>query len=121
MGKADIGTKDFLKVSEIFAELFNMAVFQGDDGIGPEDLVELDSIADTVLNLAEGQLKFVERARDVRKLARMGMWFRIILGAEGQTDIHYYMPVQNMGYDVIDYETQCKKDQSAGDCRRDCV
>ena len=29
MGKADIGTKDFLKVSEIFAELFNMAVFQG--------------------------------------------------------------------------------------------
>ncbi len=109
MGKADISTKEFLKISEIFAELFNMAVFQGDDGITADDLMELDSVADTALELAEGQLKFVERARDVRKLARMGIWFRIILGAEGQTDIHYYMPVQNMGYDVIDYETQCKK------------
>ncbi len=54
MGKADISTKDFLKVSEIFAELFNVAVFQGDDGITPEDLVELDSVTDTALNLAEG-------------------------------------------------------------------
>lgn len=109
MGKADIGTKDFLKVSEIFAELFNMAVFQGDDGIEPGDLVELDSVADTVLNLAEGQLKFAERARDVKKLAKMGICFRIILGAEGQTDVHYYMPVRNMAYDAADYETQCKK------------
>ena len=109
MGKADISTKDFLKISEIFAELFNMAVFQGDDGIDPEELVELDSVTDTVLNLAQGQLKFVERARDVKKLAKMGICFRIILGAEGQTDIHYYMPVRNMGYDAADYETQCKK------------
>ncbi len=109
MGKADISTKDFLKVSEIFAELFNMAVFQGDDGITPADLVELDSVTDTALNLAEGQLKFVERARDVKKLAKIGIWFRIILGVEGQTDIHYYMPVRNMGYDAADYETQCKQ------------
>lgn len=109
MGKADIGTKDFLKISEIFAELFNMAVFQGDDGIKPEDLMELDSVTDTVLDLAKGQLKFVERARDVKKLARMGVWFRIILGAEGQNDIHYYMPVRNMGYDAGDYETQCRE------------
>ncbi|MCM1048322.1 MAG: Rpn family recombination-promoting nuclease/putative transposase [Clostridiales bacterium] len=109
MGKIDIGTKEFLKISAIFAELFNVAVFQGTGDIRPEDLTELDSVNGKAVELADGQLKFKEKFRDVKKLAKMGVCFRIILGIEEQTDVHYYMPVRCMGYDADAYEHQCNE------------
>lgn len=109
MGKIDIGTKGFLKISEIFAELFNVVVFKGMGRISPEDLEELDSVNDKTLELADGQLEFKEKFRDVKKLAKMGVCFRIILGVEEQTDVHYYMPVRCMAYDAETYEQQCNK------------
>ncbi|MCM1262187.1 MAG: Rpn family recombination-promoting nuclease/putative transposase [Butyrivibrio sp.] len=109
MGKIDIGTKEFLKISDVFAELFNVAVFQGTDYINPDDLEELDSVNGKAVELADGQLKFKEKFRDVKKLAKMGICFRIILGIEEQTEVHYYMPVRCMAYDADAYEHQCNE------------
>lgn len=35
--------------------------------------------------------------------------FQLILGVEGQTDIHYYMPVRCMEIDAVSYSIQCRK------------
>jgi len=35
--------------------------------------------------------------------------FQIILGVEGQADVHYYMPVRCMEIDAVSYSAQCRK------------
>ena len=35
--------------------------------------------------------------------------FQIILGVEGQTGVHYYMPVRCMELDALSYSGQCRR------------
>ena len=109
MGKADKSMKAFLEIPEIFSQLFNVAVFGGKEEIKPEDLSETNPVLDAVLELSENELDYVERVRDVVKTSDFGISFRIILGVEEQTDIHYYMPVRDMLMDAISYDSQCRR------------
>ena len=109
MGKADKSMKAFLEIPEIFSQLFNVAVFGGKEEIKPEELSEANPVLDAVVELPENELDYVERVRDVVKTSNLGIKFRIILGIEEQTDIHYYMPVREMLMDAINYDKQCRK------------
>lgn len=119
MGKADKSMKAFLEIPEIFSQLFNVAVFGGKEEIKPEDLSETNPVLDAVLELPENELDYVERVRDVVKTSDFGISFRIILGMEEQTDIHYYMPVRDMLMDAISYDSQCRRIASTAKEKRE--
>ena len=63
--------------------------------------------------------EMAERIRDVCMLSKSGMGFRIILGVEEQTDIHYYMPVRDMLMDAISYDSQCRRIASTAKEKRE--
>ena len=97
MGKVDICVKNFIKVDTVFAQLFSEGVFKGSIKIDPNKLQELDSANQTML-------KDLERLRDAQKIAMLfddKLAFQVILGAEGQAGVHYYMPVRCMELDAL--------------------
>ena len=94
MGKIDICVKNFIKVDTVFAQLFD-----------PNKLQELDTANQTTLI-------DLERLRDVQKITMLyddKLAFQIILGVEGQTGVHYYMPVRCMELDALSYSGQCRR------------
>lgn len=112
MGEIDTTLKNFLKINSVFSQLFSQCIFQGRITISPNDLRELDTVIQGTTNLADGQLKSIERLRDVQKIAMLtseGIAFQMILSVEAQTDIHYYMPVRCMELDALSYSQQCKQ------------
>ena len=105
MGKVDIRVKNFIKVDTVFAQLFSEGVFKGSIKIDPNKLQELDSANQTML-------KDLERLRDAQKIAMLfddKLAFQVILGAEGQAGVHYYMPVRCMELDALSYSGQCRR------------
>ena len=105
MGKVDIRVKNFIKVDTVFAQLFSEGVFKGSIKIDPDKLQELDSANQTML-------KDLERLRDAQKIAMLfddKLAFQVILGAEGQAGVHYYMPVRCMELDALSYSGQCRR------------
>ncbi len=108
MGSVDISMKEFLKINEIFAQLFSVGLFHDKGKIHAEDLIELDSVENATVELRNGQTESIERLRDVTKLSREGFGLQIILAVEQQTEVHYYMPVRCMQYDALAYDKQCK-------------
>lgn len=112
MGAIDKSVKAYLKIPGIFAQLFNERFFEREYFVDPAHLQEQDSVLDVSLvrgDSSKEKRESMERLRDVCMMAESGMGFRIILGVEEQTDIHYYMPVRVMLMDAIHYEAQCKK------------
>jgi len=112
VGKIDQSVKAYVKIPGIFTQLFNETFFDREHYIHPEDVSEQDSVTDVPLKGRE----MAERIRDVCMLSKSGMGFRIILGVEEQTDIHYYMPVRVMQLDAMHYEKQCR--MKAADARQ---
>ncbi len=109
MGSTDLRAKQFLKINEVFAQIFNFKVFREKGKITAEDLTDRDSVEETTIRLADGEQKLIERLHDVMKLARQGIGLQLILAIEQQTAIHYYMPVRCMVADAIAYDTQCRQ------------
>ncbi len=108
MGEIDKSVKSYVKIPEIFTQLFNECFFDKEHYISAGRLVEQDSVL-----TVSGDKHSAERIRDVCMLSASGMQFRIILGVEEQTDIHYYMPVRVMQMDSMNYEYQCRKKAAA--------
>ncbi len=59
MGSVDISMKEFLKINEIFAQLFNVGLFHDKEKIHAEDLIELDSVEDATVELRNGQTECI--------------------------------------------------------------
>ena len=111
MGDIDIRVKNFVKLRSIFAQLFSEGVFHGKVEIDPDKLQELDTVNQETVRLEDGQLKGMERLRDAQKITMLfddKMAFQLIMGVEGQTGIHYYMPVRCMELDAMSYSAQCR-------------
>lgn len=112
MGEIDINVKNFIKLNSVFAQLFSKWVYKGDVFIEPNKLQELDTANQESLKLEDGQLKSLERLRDAQRICMIfneKIAFQIIMGIEGQTGVHYYMPVRCMELDALSYSLQCKK------------
>ena len=110
--KADIITKAYVQNTDIFADIFNYYVYDGQQIIRPEHLIERDP---TVLSLpygADGALIPVQRFRDVQKLYASMTDEKaeyVLYGAENQSDIHYAMAVRNNLYDALEYAGQVEE------------
>lgn len=112
MGRNDIITKDYVKDSRIFADVFNNAVYKGRQIITPERLKAVDS---TVIGVPYGTEEAdlpVQKYRDVFKcLAAMEdeRMVYLLLGLEPQKNVHFAMPVRAMVYDALGYAEQVEK------------
>lgn len=112
MGDVDTSVKDFIKLDSVFSQLFSQGVYGGKMSIDPGKLQEFDTAIQETVRLENGEVKMVERFRDAQKIARIfddKIAFQIIMGVEGQTGVHYYMPVRCMELDALTYSYQCKK------------
>ena len=112
MGTSDKRLKEFVKIDTVFAQLFSKGVFAGRIRVDPKRLHELDTVNQETVRLKDGQLKDVERLRDVQKITMLfddKMAFQVIMGVEGQEGIHYFMPVRCMEFDALTYSFQCRK------------
>lgn len=112
MGDIDISVKNFIKINSVFAQLFEKGVYHGSTHIEYDKLQELDSANQDTIDYKNGCFKEFERLRDAAKITMLfdnKAAFQLILGVEGQTDIHYYMPVRCMEIDAVSYSIQCRK------------
>ncbi|MCI9560022.1 Rpn family recombination-promoting nuclease/putative transposase [Candidatus Ventrimonas sp. KK005] len=112
MGDIDINVKNFIKINTVFAQLFSQGVYGGEVEIDPDKLQEFDTVSQDVISLENGNLKSLERLRDGEKVAMLfdqKVALQVIMGIEGQTGVHYYMPVRCMELDALTYSYQCKK------------
>lgn len=112
MGEIDISVKNFIKLNAVFAQLFSKWVFKDKITLDPDKLQELDTVNPETVKLVNGQLQNIERLRDAQKISMLfdgKMTFQIIMGVEGQTGVHYYMPVRCMELDALTYAYQCRK------------
>ena len=108
MGKPNIVTKRYMQDNARFADLCNFYLFDGQQIIKPENLVERDV---TELALPKGfeNATAVEKVRDILKgccVKTAGGITYLIIGIENQNDAHYAMVVRNMLYDSLNYSSQ---------------
>ncbi len=112
MGDIDMNVKNFLKIDSVFAQLFSQGVYGGQVAIDPAKLQEMDTVNQEVLLLENGEQKSLERLRDAEKVAMIfddKIALQVLMGIEGQTGVHYYMPVRCMELDALTYSYQCRK------------
>lgn len=124
MSKADIVTKDYIRINRIFADAFNYLLYDGRPVIDPDGLRELDSMEIATL-IGDGEsadrkgspkrsvdIETVQKYRDVLKSAVIKQDDNasyVILGIENQLLVNYAMPVRNFIYDALQYGMQARE------------
>lgn len=108
MGKGDTALTVWLGDKERFADLFNGSIFHGEQIVEAEKLEPEKSESKEIINNKEGQLKNIERNRDIVMKWEDGMNL-VILACENQENIHYAMPVRTMLYDGLGYMEQIRQ------------
>ena len=97
----DVKLKEFWRNNAHFADLFNAAIFNGEQFIKPENLYEMDTDTSTTIS-SENYNESIKRNRDVVKKMYNGIEYNI-LGLELQDKTHYAMPLRTMTYDALGY------------------
>jgi len=101
MAEKDITQKLLFDIKEVFADIINGIVFQGQQVVKPDELE--NARTESQLKMADG---IHEQERDVAK-----RWLRhgvsiALLGLENQTTADREMPFRVMGYDGANYKEQ---------------
>lgn len=99
--KQDTILKNFWKDNHHFADLFNAALFDGEQILKPEDLNEVDTDMSSILKF-NGHAETVQKVFDVVKKTAYGVDF-VLWGLENQAKIHYAMPLRHMLGDAFSY------------------
>ncbi len=111
MGKPNIVTKRYMQDNARFADNCNFFLYNGQQIIKPENLIEKDV---TELALPKGfeSVEAVEKIRDILRGCCVktadGVTY-LIIGIENQNDAHYAMVVRNMLYDALNYSSQVER------------
>lgn len=106
--KPDTVLKNYWRDNDRFADLFNAALFQGQQIIKPEELEDIDSEESSILEHKD-YAESIEASRDNIKIRKRSSenWIEfVMLGKESQKHIHYAMPLRVMGYDYGTYKKQ---------------
>ena len=101
MGTKDITEKHLEELNDVFADIVNVLLFNGERLVKEKDL-ETDT-ARTMFK-ADGQIH--EQERDVSKFWKNGEIRISILGLENQTSQDADMPLRVIGYDGASYKQQ---------------
>ena len=122
MGRKDVVSRQYLSSDEVFADVVNLALYEGERIVQASDLVELDSTEEIAVTLEEslnkrtGNRKQTHAIQKYRDIVRQVMidsteeyLARIIVGIEEQSEVHYAMPVRNMLYDALNYSDQVSR------------
>lgn len=115
MRQADALTKEYLSNNEIFADVFNYLIYDGQQRILPDNLIERDTSEITLPLGKRGELATIQKFRDILKgcvTKEYKNTLYVLFGIENQSHIHYAMPVRNMLYDAINYSAQINEKQS---------
>lgn len=99
--KPDTILKNFWRDNHHFADLFNAALFDGEQVLNPADLSEADTDVSSFLKF-NGHAETVQKVLDVVKKTAYGIDF-VIWGLENQSKIHYAMPLRHMIGDGFSY------------------
>ena len=107
LGKKDRYEKVYTGNAEVFADIVNYLLYEGEERIRPDDLRELDGE-----ELLVEEKKVLQRLRDVVKQVTVRQneeAIYMIIGLENQTQVHYAMPVRTMVYDAMHYAGQVEE------------
>ena len=99
--KPDTILKNFWRDNHRFADLFNAALFNGEQVLRADDLSEVDTDVSSILKF-NGHAETVQKVLDVVKKTAYGIDF-VIWGLENQEKIHYAMPLRHMIGDAFSY------------------
>lgn len=97
----DVVLKNFWRNDERFADLFNAALFGGEQVINPKDLVEADTDVSSIVTFKK-HAETIKKILDVVKKSAYGIDF-VIWGLESQMKVHYAMPLRHMLGDSLGY------------------
>lgn len=106
MGKYDDAMFRYLSDNNRFADLFNAAVFSGEEVLRG-DMLENDSERYVTVESQEDSVHIENRFRDLKKRMKNGNWLAIT-AVENQEAIDYTMPLRMMKYDCLEYEEQVR-------------
>ena len=101
MGTKDITEKNLEAWNDVFADIVNVLLFNGQRLIKEEDLE-----TDTKDSMFKTDGKVHEQERDVSKFWKNGEIRISILGIENQTEQDYKMPLRVIAYDGASYKQQ---------------
>lgn len=102
--KKDITKKRLEDHNDVFADIFNVLLFDGEEVLLEEYLVPMPT--EGFSRMHGGTLR--QGNRDVRKADKRDGCYRLIFGGENQEGIDNTMPQRLMGYDFASYEEQIK-------------
>ena len=102
MGEKDISEKTLLSYNDVFSDIINALIFNGEDRVTEDDLEE----AQTFSQYKADDSRLHEEERDVSKYWN-NTGFRIAcFGMENQSDPDRDMPLRVIGYDGAAYRSQ---------------
>ena len=118
MARTDEPIKKLFKNKENFADLFNATIFQGEQVIKPDKLIEIstedihidnvslekENISDNIQEETE-ELEITKKYRDLM-MRYEDQVLQIVLGCEDQSSVDYSMPMRTMLYDALAYAKQ---------------
>ena len=102
MGEKDITEKTLEDYADVFADVVNVLLFDGEQRVLPEDLV--DTTARSQFKADNGVLH--EQERDVVKRWKHGKIVIALLGLENQTKPDANMPLRVFSYEGASYKSQ---------------
>lgn len=102
MGTKDLTEKTLENYNDVFADIFNVIVFEGEQRIQPMALQQ--NMVRSQYRSADDRLHEMER--DISKVWKEQDVALSIYGIENQTRIEKYMSLRVMGYDGASYREQ---------------
>lgn len=104
MAEKDLAEKYLESYNDVFADIVNVLLFDGEEVVKPW---ELESCGEQGIYKADSRIR--EQNRDIaKKWVRKGIVFSFI-GFENQTSIDKDMPLRTIGYDGAQYRVQYKE------------
>lgn len=107
MGQKDISLVRYFEDQERYADLINGFIFDGDQVVTGQDILDMDSRATGVWGRIKGRFT-VQKYRDCVRKVIFGMDFAIV-GIENQDRVHYGMPIRIMLEDAAGYDRQMRQ------------
>ena len=105
MGQKDITEKHLEEYNDVFADIVNVLLFDGEQVVDQEDLEN----GMTKSQYKADDAKVHEQERDVSKFWKNNSVKIVLYGLENQTDVDKDMPFRIMGYDGQSYRSQLDK------------
>lgn len=101
MGEKDKAEKILESFNDVFADIVNGCLFDGEQVAREEEFLEATPYG---YYKAEGKIR--EQSRDVAKYWQKGEIMISLVGIENQTEPDPYMPIRVMSYDAASYRVQ---------------